>query len=114
VTTALFLQALGYTVLTAADPGEALRLADRHSGPLHLLITDVVMPGMNGQDLAAKLTETYPGMKCLFISGYTADVIAHRGILEEGVHFLAKPFTRDVIARKVYELLKGEQATSKG
>ncbi|MBM4164470.1 MAG: PAS domain S-box protein [Lentisphaerae bacterium] len=109
VTTALCLEAQGYAVLTAADPGEALRLAERHSSPIHLLITDVVMPCMNGRALAAKLTEKYPRMKCLFISGYTANVIAHRGILEEGVHFLAKPFTRDVMARKVYEVLKGGQ-----
>ncbi|MBI4879363.1 MAG: PAS domain-containing protein [Planctomycetes bacterium] len=107
VTTALFLQVLGYTVLTAASPDEALRAAAEHCGTIHLLITDVVMPGMSGRELAAKLHETYPDMKCLHISGYTANVIAHRGILDEGVHFLAKPFTRDEIARKVREVLDG-------
>ena len=63
------------------------------------------MPGMNGRELAAKLAEAYPSMRCLFMSGYTANVIAHRGILEENVHFLCKPFNRDELARKVREVL---------
>jgi PAS domain S-box-containing protein len=113
VTTARFLEKLGYTVLTAETPSAALQLAAAHRGPVELLITDIVMPGMSGRDLATKLTETYPRLKCLFISGYTAEVIAHRGILDEGIHFLAKPFTRDNIARKVYAMLKGVPTTSK-
>jgi YesN/AraC family two-component response regulator len=83
----------------------ALSLAGAHSSPIHLLVTDVVMPGMNGHDLAARLVEQRPGIACLFMSGYTADVIAHRGVLEEGTHFLAKPFSRGDLARKVRELL---------
>jgi PAS domain S-box-containing protein len=113
VTTARFLEKLRYTVLTAETPSAALQLAAAHRGPVELLITDIVMPGMSGRDLATKLTETYPRLKCLFISGYTAEVIAHRGILDEGIHFLAKPFTRDNIARKVYAMLKGVPTTSK-
>jgi len=110
---ALFLQALGYTVLTAPSPDDALRLAAEHAGPIHLLITDVVMPGMSGRDLAARLCETKPQMRCLYISGYTANVIAHQGVLDAGVHFLAKPFTRDALARKVREVLGSQQITER-
>ena len=105
VTAALFLEALGYTVLAADCPEEALRLAAEHPGRIHLLITDVVMPGMSGRDLATQLATDRPQMKRLFMSGYTADVIAHRGVLDEGVEFLGKPFTRDDLARKVREVL---------
>ena len=105
VTAALFLEALGYTVLTADCPQEALRLAAEHPGRIHLLITDVVMPGQSGHDLAAQLATDRPEMKRLFMSGHTADVIAHRGVLDEGVEFLGKPFTRDELAQKVREVL---------
>ena len=114
VTVAQFLKTEGYTVLAAAEPEEALLVAGRHSDPIDLLITDVVMPSMNGRDLATRLTADRPDMKCLFISGYSADVIAHRGILEEGVHFLAKPFSREVIARKVREVLNGSVSSTTG
>jgi PAS domain S-box-containing protein len=107
VTTALFLEQLGYTVLTAEQPDQALRKVSEHPGTIHLLITDVVMPGMSGRDLAAKLAEQCPRMGCLFISGYTANAIAHQGVLDADVEFLAKPFTRDEIARKVREMLDG-------
>jgi signal transduction histidine kinase len=105
VTTRLFLEDLGYTVLAAECPAEALRQAEDHGGLIHLLITDVVMPGMSGRDLAARVIEKHPGTKCLFISGYTANVIAHRGILDAGIEFLPKPFSRDQIARRVREIL---------
>ncbi len=108
MTTAPFLQDLGYTVLIAADPEDALRRAAEHLGVIHLLITDVIMPHMSGRDLAVKMLERYPDMKCLYISGYTADVIAHQGVLDKGVHFLAKPFTRDDIARKVREVMESQ------
>lgn len=108
VTTALFLDSLGYAVLTAETPDHALTLAAEHAGRIHLLITDVIMPGISGRDLADRLKEDYPNMRCLFMSGYTADVIAHRGILAEGVDFLSKPFTRDILARKVREVLDRE------
>ncbi len=101
------LEALGYRVLTAATPLEAIRKAAAHSGPIHLLITDVVMPGMNGHELSRRLVETQPGLGCLFMSGYTANVIAHRGILDEGVHFLQKPFAMQALAIKVREALRG-------
>jgi two-component system cell cycle sensor histidine kinase/response regulator CckA len=105
VTACTFLQNMGYTVLSAGSPECAIRLCREHEGDLHLLLTDVVMPGMNGRDLAQTLHEQRPGMKCLFMSGYTADVIAHRGVLEEDVDFLPKPFNRNELARKVREVL---------
>jgi len=102
------LEDLGYTVLTAATPGEALRQARAHAGGIQLLITDVVMPDMNGRDLANLLREIHPDLKCLFSSGYTADVIAHRGVLDEGVHFLQKPFTMKDLAIQVRKALEQE------
>ncbi len=77
------------------------------AGGIDLLLTDVVMPGMSGRELAQHLTREYPALKVLYMSGYTADVIAHRGILEQGVHFLSKPITRDELARKLREILDG-------
>jgi PAS domain S-box-containing protein len=109
VTARLFLEALGYTVLAAADPEEALRLAAA-AGEIHLLITDVIMPGLSGRDLAQRLTALRPALRCLFMSGYTADTIAARGILDEGMYFLAKPFTRNNLAAKVRDVL--ESSTS--
>jgi FixJ family two-component response regulator len=111
--TALLLQSFGYNVLSAATPEEALRQAADHPGAIHLLITDVIMPGMNGRDLATKLSEMQPGLLCLYVSGYTADVIAHHGILEEGIHFLPKPFAREALANKVHEVLRGRRGMEK-
>jgi PAS domain S-box-containing protein len=108
VTSRLFLEALGYTVLAAATPEEALSLAGAHNGPIHLLITDVIMPGMNGPDLAGILVAKHPKLKCMFMSGYTADVMLHRGTLKEGMQFLPKPFSRHDLARKVREVLDGD------
>ncbi len=102
------LKRLGYTVLNASTPSEAIRLAGAHAGEIHLLITDVVMPEMNGRDLARRLLSHHPKLKCLFMSGYTADVIAHRGVLDEGVHFIHKPFSIKDLAAKVREVLEAE------
>ncbi len=96
---------LGYTVLPAATPGEALELAQAHGRTIDLLVTDVVMPGMSGRELRQRLADLVPSLRCLYTSGYTADVIAHHGVLHEGVHFLQKPFSRDDLARKVREVL---------
>ena len=101
----MFLEDLGYTVLVAAHSAKALSLAAEHSGEIHLLITDVIMPGMSGRDLADRLSELRPTIKRLFISGFTADVIAQRGILDDGVDFLSKPFGRDALASTVREVL---------
>jgi signal transduction histidine kinase/CheY-like chemotaxis protein len=102
----LFLKDCGYTVLVAEDPKKALNLAGMHPGEIHLLITDVIMPDMSGRDLANLLLARRPTIKRLFISGFTADVIAQRGVLDDGVNFLSKPFGRDVLVRKVREVLE--------
>jgi CheY-like chemotaxis protein len=99
------LERLGYTVLIAGTPANAILHVREHAGMIHLLITDVVMPEMNGRQLAEQLTTIQPGLKCLYMSGYTANVIAHRGILAEGVHFLQKPFSLKSLAEKVQEVL---------
>lgn len=99
------LEALGYDVLKAGHPEEAIQIANEETKAVHLLITDVVMPGMNGRDLASHLQPLHPDLKCLFMSGYTADFIAHHGVLEEGVHFIQKPFTMQDLAAKVREVL---------
>ena len=99
------LEDLGYTVLTAQNPNQALRLASERPSEIDLLITDVVMPEMNGKELSNRLHEICPGLKTLFMSGYTANVIAHRGVLDEGVHFITKPFSTETIANKVKEAL---------
>lgn len=95
----------GYTVLAARSPADALRLAGQHIGPIHLLITDVIMPGMNGRELFDQLAAQRPGLRCLYMSGYTANVIAHQGILKPGVHFLEKPFTSRSLMAKLAEVL---------
>ena len=110
--THLFLTDLGYTILEAEDPEKALRLATQYPGEIHLLLTDVIMPGMNGKDLAQRLSELRPSIKRLFISGFTADVLAQRGILQDNLNFLAKPFTRDDLAGKLRECLGGRPETA--
>jgi PAS domain S-box-containing protein len=100
------LKILGYTVLRANSPEEALRLAGDHHGEIQLLMTDVVMPGMNGRDLAKNLLARSPNLKCLFMSGYTADVIAHHGVLDPGVCFLQKPFSVKQLTDKMQEALE--------
>ena len=95
----------GYNVLEASTPGEAIRLAREYASEIHLLMTDVIMPEMNGRDLAKNLQSLYPHIKRLFMSGYTADVIAHHGVLDEGVHFIQKPFPIQSLAAKLREVL---------
>lgn len=108
----IILEELGYKVLTAGTPDEAIRLAGEHAGDIHLLFTDVVMPKMNGWDLANALSSPYPGLKVLYTSGYTENVIAHRGVLDEGVNFISKPFSRKKLGAKVREVLDRKQTTS--
>ncbi len=103
--TTLMLQHLGYAVLQAGTPGEAIRLAVEHSGQIHLLMTDVIMPEMNGRDLARNILSLYPDIKRLFMSGYTANTIAHHGVLDDGVHFIQKPFSLSNLSDKLREVL---------
>jgi response regulator RpfG family c-di-GMP phosphodiesterase len=105
VTCRLFLQGLGYTVLVAETPAAALALAAQYRGEIHLLLTDVIMPGMGAKDMVAQLLEVRPQVRCLYMSGYPANVIDDRGIPDQGVHFLAKPFSRVDLVRKVRETL---------
>ncbi|MDD2735878.1 MAG: PAS domain S-box protein [Desulfuromonadaceae bacterium] len=104
-TTSQLLGMLGYTILRAGTPGEAMRLAHEHAGEINLLITDVIMPEMNGKDLANRLQTMNPQLKCLFMSGYTSDIIAQHGVLDEGVCFIQKPFALPNLAAKVREVL---------
>jgi CheY-like chemotaxis protein len=99
------METLGYHVLSAETPGDALRIASAHPKPISLLLTDVVMPGMDGRQLAQRLCTSRPGLRVLFMSGYTSDVITQRGVLAEGVQFLSKPFSRAALAIKLREML---------
>ncbi|OPZ16016.1 MAG: Blue-light-activated protein [candidate division BRC1 bacterium ADurb.BinA364] len=100
------LERMGYRVLAASAPSEAMRLAEEHAGRIDLLISDVVMPGMNGRELADRVLRRCPGLKSLFMSGYTADVIAHQGVLDSGVHFIQKPFSQRDLGAKVRAALE--------
>ncbi|MGA2477663.1 MAG: PAS domain S-box protein [Spirochaetia bacterium] len=101
----MLLEDRGYTALTARSPIQAIQLAEQYSGVIDLLLTDVVMPGMSGRELFKKLSTQRSGLKCLFMSGYTADAITHRGVLDEGVHFLQKPFSVEQLGVKLREAL---------
>ena len=96
----------GYDVISASCGTEALDLAGDVEGPIHLLVTDVVMPDMNGKKLAETLSGRCPDMKVLYISGYAADVISHRGVLDEGVEFLEKPFSRKELLQRMRQVLE--------
>jgi CheY-like chemotaxis protein len=101
----LVLQTLGYTVLAAMDGKDALRVVDRHRGPIDLLLTDVVMPGMDGRDVAEALQPRFPQMKVLFTSGYTDDAVVRHGILQAEVAFIQKPYSTQALAKKVRQVL---------
>lgn len=100
-----FLESYGYRVLLAGSASEARQIARAHDGPIHLLLTDVVMPGESGPVLAAHFAGALPGTKVLYMSGYSDDAVSVHGVLKEGTYFLSKPFTRDILAKKVREVL---------
>ena len=103
----------GYRVIEAASGKEAIEIAHGHPGPIHLLLTDVVMPGMNGRVLAEALMAVRPELRVLYMSGYTDDVIAHRGVLEPGTLLLEKPFgARGLLARVREALGRGAEGTA--
>ena len=101
----MMLENLGYQVVASRTPTEATRLAREYAGDIHLLVTDVVMPEMNGRDLVKSIRTIYPHLKCLFMSGYTANVISHHGVLDEGVNFIQKPFSKKKLGARVREAL---------
>jgi signal transduction histidine kinase/CheY-like chemotaxis protein len=103
---AIALSNYGYSVLEASNGSEAIRINDEYQKPIHLLITDVIMPGITGRELAERLTSSRPAIRVLYISGYTANVIAHQGILDPGISFLPKPFSPDTLAAKVRDVLE--------
>jgi two-component system, cell cycle sensor histidine kinase and response regulator CckA len=109
-----FLQSSGYTVITAGSPEEALHLAESHNCSIDFLLTDVIMPKMNGRELATRLVKARPGMKVLYVSGYADGIVrdgAH-GPLEEGLAFLQKPYTRTMVTRKIREILDSQEVKS--
>ena len=103
--TAEMLKSFGYTVLIANNSVDALSLCEKNRGPIDLLITDVVMPNMNGKELRDRIKIIRPGIKVLFMSGYTSNIIVHHGIAEEGVQFIQKPFSLNDFARKIRHIL---------
>jgi PAS domain S-box-containing protein len=108
------LAAQGYRVLAAQDGVEALQVAGEHEGPIHLLVTDVVMPRLSGKALADQLRSGRPEMRVLYTSGYTDDAIVHHGVLDEGVAFLSKPFELEALAHKVRDVLDGGDQRADG
>ncbi|WP_320045298.1 ATP-binding protein [uncultured Desulfobacter sp.] len=99
------LEQMGYTVLAADSPNKAIRIAAEYPGEIQLLMTDVIMPEMNGLELANKLIRDHPGIRCLYVSGYTTDVFSSHGILHEGVHFLQKPFKKKDLEQMLRKIL---------
>jgi len=100
-----YLECVGYTVLEASSGKEALQRAKEFAGPIHLLLTDVVMPEMSGPELASQMVSLRPGIKVIFTSGYTDDAIARQGVLDPAVAFIQKPYRPKALARTIREVL---------
>jgi two-component system, cell cycle sensor histidine kinase and response regulator CckA len=103
------LKGYGYRLITARNGEDALEIAGSHDGPIHLMLTDVVMPGLNGPDLAEQMKLRVPGIKTIYMSGYTDNAVAHHGVLEKGIEFIHKPFFREDLANKVREIFDKKQ-----
>ena len=103
--TQTLLKKMGHTVIPASGPTEALQRVRDYAGDIHLLLSDVVMPEMSGRDLWQRLAQDHPKLKVLFMSGYTANIIAHHGMIDTNIHFLQKPFTKDDLTNKIREVL---------
>lgn len=108
------LEAKGYTVLEAQDASDACRLGEQRAGPIHLLLVDVVMPDMNGAEVAERLAPHRPGMRVLYMSGYAGEAIFHHGVLDADKNFLQKPFTVDSLAQRVREVLDAQSTPLAG
>jgi PAS domain S-box-containing protein len=104
------LKGYGYEIVEAANGNEAIALSAQHEGAIHLLLTDVIMPGMNGRELATRMLQTRPSLRVLFMSGYTDDAIVHQGVLDESANFIQKPFAPDGLAGRVREVLDQEKS----
>jgi DNA-binding NtrC family response regulator len=102
---AAVLERYGYRVLAAGSGREALSALEAREGPIHLLLTDVIMPDMNGKELFNKVSQIHPNIRVLYMSGYTDNVIAHHGVIDPGVNFIEKPFTVKALSAKVREAL---------
>lgn len=102
------LAAQGYSVIEAENGEKAIRCYNDHDGPIHILVTDVIMPGMSGKDVADKLLASTPSLKVLYVSGYTDNAISHHGVLDQNTHFIQKPFTSESLAGKVREVLDNQ------
>ncbi len=100
---------LGYKVIEAANGEQAIKICAAYSGKIHLIVTDVVMPGMSGKELVGRLSKSCPEMKIIYVSGYTDNAIVHHGVLDPGTNFLQKPFTSQTLARKIREVLDGDK-----
>jgi CheY-like chemotaxis protein len=107
------LERRGYTVLAARNGEEALALSQEHTGPIHLLVTDVVMPGIDGRELADRLASVHPETRVLFTSGHTEEAIDQHGALDDSLAFLHKPFAPDTLARAVRQVLTGEYSSQR-
>jgi CheY-like chemotaxis protein len=99
------LQSAGYTVLAAASGADALRTCERHPGPIHVVVSDIIMPGMSGVAFAERMKRVHPETRVLYMSGYTDDALAHQGVTDPQVQLLSKPFTPEQLRRKVREIL---------
>lgn len=104
----MIVERLGYSVLVAGTPTEALHVAEANAGKIQLLMTDVIMPEMNGRDLADRILAGHPNLKCLFVSGYSGDIIARHGMMDEGIHFIQKPFSINDLCNKINEALSAQ------
>ena len=104
----IMLNNLGYTVISELNPLNAIKTIESYVGEIDLLITDVVMPEMNGRDLSNKVTEVFPNIKCLYMSGYTSNVIANNGIIRGELNFIQKPFSRNEFSSKIRLILDKE------
>jgi CheY-like chemotaxis protein len=109
-----YLETQGYKILEAADGAAAVQICVAHNGPIHLLLTDVIMPGMNGHEVAKRVVSLRPNTKVLYMSGYAENAIGHNGTLDEGINLLQKPFTLQALKEKVREVLDVEKVPQEG